>query len=949
MTQIKNMKKITLMLGLLLNVTLTVSHQQNWRNFYPNALKVSTEYKIDEQIIDKYIVAEQNAKTKIRHLREAPETERDHAEKQEKNGLIVYAASPDCFATIPQNVAKTIRSQFAKNLQCKISDHVVDNSKLGALYKMKINVETLGDDDTSQMHSITLDAINRKKQHEYGFVPYQLEFLSSAQLYPYKNTVQKNNVCRGINIKLNVSNCYVSDLGPSGFFDKTLKVVILDVLSELFLKDYQICDLNGEKSGTWHPMYLKCCYRKEVRLQASDFDNPDTAQTPQYTIGCEDPNLWQKILLIFIQISSLVAFILSPLTVYWLQLYIPDDQNHTSCWTRIKSCCRCMLKRSKCQKRNKDNTEADNTNDDDVAMESDDVNNGDNCTKTGLLLCVQCKREENAIVANDDKQERMSNQARHRDSSEGDSGVTDVLVKTPANKTDVNIELDNIDKDVPVNSDEDSSQSDDSIDGRKKKENVYFDGKAEMSFRFSYVLHYLFLWFFGGYLVTLLRRFLFIYLFCTLLLCQVYVLMSFNGLVLEMNPLMMYQSMALKSFIKSILELTVETNTVHQNSTMEENLAYVTEKANWSLIIGFLVSPLIVTIAIYVFLFNPLTSRHSISKILSWKEDYRFYGQPLPDDLQTEIDQGEPPLKVAYKNMKHRMYLICSGSFWRFFWRSFIKGDESPTSKVKKVLNKIKVILKAILFAVPLIWYSFPIFSITNGIQKYLKMYYRTHTRPKAITIMTLNIIGAIIVYCIIADFLFLHIHAFTFLALDILFGDSVSFLIFIGALVYYLKRIFDDVEDEYIHLKGLLFEEGITLDEEMLVQGKILLCTDEPSRPLIERTDDGDIMMPRYIFSEVSEMILPLRKAIYKALRRFLITFFLLGFLLMAVVRKQSMSISRTDSEIFIALFAVAIPKLIGLVDSQHTTDVAERKRRYRIRKIFKAMTVMEERKSLS
>ena len=367
------------------------------------------------------------------------------------------------------------------------------------------------------------------------------------------------------------------------------------------------------------------------------------------------------------------------------------------------------------------------------------------------------------------------------------------------------------------------------------------------------------------------------------------------------------------------------------------NLENITEQMQSYLYMFIL--PSIYTIIIFITVAHSLLYSHNICKSLHWNDNGLFFGRRYK--IIDEVDSAENNIKTdsthnsswehsLYANMKRRLVHLFSTKFWKFWWQECVCGS-NPFERLGKsccahVLFAFWALIRSIVFFVLFVIYATPALSVFTGIARRAFDGTRTTCRRRFLLVMRFisTVGGFCVIYLELMTLTYLVIQLVVFICIDILrnVDDSLPYLILIASVVLYVEGSLTSLEDEYRHIKGIVFDVAESLvpdsDEEKIV------CSFRPFPLLLKFTNNKERKhLPKPIFDTICYHCLPLKKSVMKRMVSLAMSILIIGLIFSIVIKFRILGDFSKESETVITLLTVSIPRLLGFMKSEKAEEL--------------------------
>ena len=303
-----------------------------------------------------------------------------------------------------------------------------------------------------------------------------------------------------------------------------------------------------------------------------------------------------------------------------------------------------------------------------------------------------------------------------------------------------------------------------------------------------------------------------------------------------------------------------------------------------------------------------------------------------------------------YKNFSTRLGYVVKKRFWTYLFQHYIVNTPQVIrpgihkNKTSKIVNILVIILwfviklPLLLIGVPLL--TLPLFTVLNSIFQNPKRLLGTFQKVPCCYVcrIPLFIFGYIMAIVTAGFFIYMTTFTTVFVVIDIVrnIRTSMPQMIFIVSITLYFRNAVVQFEDGYRGLKLHVFQAMLSLEEEQEIQESE---SDTQSNFPMRQDSNGDVAIPKSLFSKVSEEHMPYGKEVLKMISTLCIHLTIVSFLFTVVVDFQVLDQFSELGESFVTVITVSIPSLLGMLHSDGQRSLEESKQFNRVRATLKRL----------
>ena len=488
---------------------------------------------------------------------------------------------------------------------------------------------------------------------------------------------------------------------------------------------------------------------------------------------------------------------------------------------------------------------------------------------------------------------------------------------------------------------------------------VFLDSSSEYHLSPILVLSYMLLFHKKSYVVVLLRRFAFLFLCWMLIGLIIFISAIFYTAMLRSNA-MKFQIHYLDLILNFFLHEKHRKFNPYRTADIYPRL-YLS-LFGWPAILA--------TTQVLLLWFIFLKPRPIASSLL-WKDDYKFFGIPIPNikpvEVQSKHKKSKPSAvlsdeKLLSNTMLKRLQNIGGSTFWKFWWSSVLcvplsccrpkQSDSNCVLLLKKFVSGLWYILKCPVCLILVVIYALPIFSVWhNLIFEQNKLFFFsnkckivTNSRIFRLLFVLLALCGILLTYLMMMDMLVLCGQVVVFMVIDMMRHATETLpriILFISVFVY-IRNAFSQFEDDYRAIKELIIDTCHDVNNDVMNEAgsDVRVVTSEPPHePLYIEHKDAEVSIPRCVFYKVCKLYMPYTRKLTSTLLHLLGTLAVIIILFLAIVEYQILDQFSEVGDTFITIFTVSIPSLFGMFKSASHQSLSERRKNNHIALMIRDM----------
>ena len=512
----------------------------------------------------------------------------------------------------------------------------------------------------------------------------------------------------------------------------------------------------------------------------------------------------------------------------------------------------------------------------------------------------------------------------------------------------------------PISETQDFLTAPDYIKQRMIHNRVFLDSSSEYHLSPTLVLSYMFLFHKKHYLIVLLRRVAFLF-FCWMLIgLIIFISAIFYTAMLRSNA-MKFQIYFLDKILNFFLHEKHHKFNPYKTSDIYPRL-YLS-------LFGF--PSVLATTQILLLWFIFLKPR-SIATSLLWKDDYKFFGIPIPNikpvEVQSKHKKSKPSIilsdEILLSNtMIKRIKNIGGSTFWKFWWSSVLcvplscckpkKSDSHGLTVFKRIMSVFWYIIKFPVCIIMVLIYVLPVFSVWHNLIFEQEKLFSVSEKCKNVTgncllfrflAILLALCGILLTYLMTVDLLVLSGQVVVFMVIDMMRHATETLpriILFISVFVY-IRSAFTKFEDDYRAMKELVIDTCDDVNNDVLGDAGSdvrAVVAEPPHEPLYIKHKDAEVSIPRCVFYNVCKLYMPYSSKLSSTAFHLLGTLAVIIILFLAIVEYQILDQFSEVGDTFITIFTVSIPSLFGMFKSATHQSLSERRRNNHITLMIKDM----------
>ena len=302
--------------------------------------------------------------------------------------------------------------------------------------------------------------------------------------------------------------------------------------------------------------------------------------------------------------------------------------------------------------------------------------------------------------------------------------------------------------------------------------------------------------------------------------------------------------------------------------------------------------------------------------------------------------------------MKARIKNLMKPQFWKLLWQRWIcRGCTCRNSGFHgNVINYILVVFWLPVCLILVILHVVPLFSIwANYIRTQAKATFLC-SEPNgnkarcilSVPLFFMQLAGIVVFIIMMWNLLLITVQFFVFVSIDVLRNatTTLSKLILLLAIFIYIFSAFADFEDGYRELKSVTFGLCIETAEANVEKETEVVVKLKPYEPLLVRTKDGEVSIPRRIFYDICKVYRPYTREVLATFSRLFVSFALIFVVFSLIVKFQIFEEFSGQWETMLTIGTVALPSMLRMLRSSHYRDLRNRRRESKIRAWLQKIT---------
>ena len=477
---------------------------------------------------------------------------------------------------------------------------------------------------------------------------------------------------------------------------------------------------------------------------------------------------------------------------------------------------------------------------------------------------------------------------------------------------------------------------------------VFLDSSSEYHLSPILVLSYMFFFHKKNYLIILLRRFVFLFLCWMLIGLIIFISAIFYTAMLRSNA-MKFQIHYLDLILNFFL---------HEKH--HKFNPYRTADIYPRLYLSLFGWPAILATTQVLLLWFIFLKPNPIATSLLWKDDYKFFGIPIPNikpvEVQSKHKKSKPSAVLSDEillsnTMLRRLQNIGGSTFWKFWWSDILcvplnccrpkTTDSNCVSLLKKIQSGLWYILKGPFCLILVVIYALPIFSVWhNLIFEQGKLFFFSN-KCKVVSnskifrflFVLLALFGILLTYLMMMDMLVLCGQVVVFMVIDMMRHATETLpriILFISVFVY-IRNAFSQFEDDYRAIKELIIDTCYDVNNDFMNETESdvrVVVAEPPHEPLYIEHKDAEVSIPRCVFYKVCKLYMPYTRKLTSTMLHLLGTLAVIIILFLAIVEYQILDQFSEVGDTFITIFTVSIPSLFGMFKSASHQSLSERRK---------------------
>ena len=351
------------------------------------------------------------------------------------------------------------------------------------------------------------------------------------------------------------------------------------------------------------------------------------------------------------------------------------------------------------------------------------------------------------------------------------------------------------------------------------------------------------------------------------------------------------------------------------------------------------ITPAFCTLIIFILLSPILLRKQTIAETLHCNGDLRFFGDPFPESLVEMQDLRKTPKPskswtyedLLFRNMKARITNLIKPQFWKLLWQRWICRGCSCRSSGSHgdVLNYILVVFWLPVSLVLVVLHVVPLFSVwANYIRTQAKATFLCSKpnvskvrRVPSVPVFYMQLVGIAVFIIMMWNLLLITVQFFVFVSIDVLRNatTTLSKVILLLEIFIYIFSAFADFQDGYRELKSVTFGLCIERAEANVEKETEVVVKLKPYEPLLVRTKDGEVSIPRRIFYDICKVYRPYSREVIATFSRLFLSFALIFVIFSLIVKFQIFEEFSGQWETMLTIGTVALPSLLRMLRSSH------------------------------
>ena len=372
------------------------------------------------------------------------------------------------------------------------------------------------------------------------------------------------------------------------------------------------------------------------------------------------------------------------------------------------------------------------------------------------------------------------------------------------------------------------------------------------------------------------------------------------------------------------------------------------------------IAPAFCTSMIFVLMSPILLRKQTIAETLHCNGDLRFFGDPFPELLveMKELRKTPKPSKswtyedLLFRNMKARIKNLIKPQFWKLLWQRWIcRGCSCRNSASHHhVINYVLVVFWLPVCLVLVDLHVVPLFSVwANYVRTQAKATFLCSEpnvskirRVLSVPMFFMQLVGIVVFILMMWNLLLVTVQFFVFISIDVLrnAATTLSKVILLLAIFIYIFSAFADFEDGYRELKSVTIGLCIERAEANVEKETEVVVKLKPYEPLLVRTKDGEVSIPRRIFYDICKVYRPYTREVIATFGRLFATFALIFIVFSLIVKFQIFEEFSGQWETMLTICTVALPSMLRMLRSSHYRDLSDRRRESNIRAWLQKIT---------
>lgn len=346
---------------------------------------------------------------------------------------------------------------------------------------------------------------------------------------------------------------------------------------------------------------------------------------------------------------------------------------------------------------------------------------------------------------------------------------------------------------------------------------------------------------------------------------------------------------------------------------------------------------------IHFLLLSPLLIRKQpVSHSLSWNENEDSISGIVRRDPKIIFYRRSKPSEISfYLLLLWRLKLLTNRNFWKYLFQTAIfkipacltedyvdaKTCIKPKGPLRQFLLGMVYILKAPLVLVVSLFYTLPFFvahrELLLNAEKFV---YSNHCLSKASKwcVIVMTVASMSLTFLLTLSFTFLYGGMAIFCLVDVVRNvkTNVNHSVLFVSVLLYIQNALVVLEDDYREMKNVIFHVCKELDSATPKENRDL-------PPLMWSSPDGEIAIPKGIFTGVCDSLLPYSTSVLHTSLTLISTISFVFFLYVLVIDFQALDQFTGIGQSLMTIFTVSLPGLIFKMKSVAATEL-DRERMY-------------------